>query len=137
MAAPTPATKTFWDGTRGMTRWYAAWTDGTALTDTVVVDVSALNSAPASVKILSVDAVVNGDISITLEFDATSDELFDRFLGQSDASFQFIRDYTQGPNGGYVPDTAATGFAGDLLLTSANQANGDEVNLLIVFEKSS
>jgi hypothetical protein len=136
MSAPTPVTKTFWDGERGMTRWLAAWTDGTQLTDTVAVDVSALSPAVTAVKVRSIDLILNGDLQIDLEFDATTDEQIDRFIGQSDVTVPMFRDYRDGPNEAYIPDQTATGFAGDILLTSANAASGDEVNLLIIFEKA-
>lgn len=137
MAAPTPVKKIFWDGTRGMIRWYAAWTDGSQLTDSQMIDISAdLSPAPDSIKIRSVDLVLNGDIDVALEFDASTDELLEHLLGQTDVTFQFYRDYTDAPNEGYTPTSSAAGFTGDLLLTTLNAASGDEVNALIVFEKS-
>lgn len=136
MAAPTPVTKTFWDGTRGSVRWYAAWTTGDQHTDAVVVDISTLSPAPDAIKIRSIDLIINGDVQVDLEIDATTDELVERIIGQTDVSYQFLRDYTDGPNEAYAPDKTATGFTGDLLLTSTNAANLDEVNLYVVFEKS-
>ena len=136
MAAPTPVTKTFWDGTRGMTRWYAAWADATALTDSVVVDVSALAPEPNAIKVRSIDIWLNGDLQVDLEFDATTDELLDRFIGQTDVTNWGYRDYTDGPNAGFAPDQTAAGFVKDLLLTTTGQALGDEVSLLIVYERS-
>src|SRR3990172_6111427 len=105
MAAPTPVTATSWDGVRGMVRWYAAWTDGSQLTDSVVVDISTLEPAPNSVKIRSFDVIVNGDVDVAFEFDATTDALIDRFVGQSDLTNLFDRDYTDGPSNGFVPTT--------------------------------
>lgn len=137
MAAPTPVVATFWDGTRGLVRWYAAWTDGSQLTDSVVVDISALEPAPNSVKIRRFDVIVNGDVSTSWEFDATTDQLIDLFIGQSDLTNLFDRDYTDGPNNGFVPTPGAAAFVGDILLTTLNAANLDEVNALIVFERSS
>ena len=136
MAAPTPVTSTSWDGTRGMTRWYAAWTDGTQLSDSVVVDISALSPAPDAVKIRSFQGFINGDVVISFEFDATTDQLIDQFAGQSDVTNYFDRDYTDGPSDGFSPTSSATGFVGDILLTSVNAASGDEVNFLIIFEKT-
>lgn len=137
MAAPTPVTATSWDGTRGLTRWYAAWTDGSQLTDSVMVDISTLSPAPNSVKIRRFDVLINGDVSVSFEFDATTDELIDRFIGQSDVTNYYDRNYDDGPNNGFVPTTTAAGFTGDLLLTSLNAASGDEVNALIIFERNS
>jgi hypothetical protein len=138
MAGPATVTKTFWDGTRGMVRWYTAWSDGTQLTDSTLVDISTLGGPiPNSIKIRSIDLVMNGDMQVDLEYDATTDELIDRFIGQSDVSYQFLCDYTDGPNVGYIADTSAAGFTGDLLLTTVGAASGDEINLLLVFERSS
>jgi hypothetical protein len=138
MAAPTPLEQINWDGTRGSIRWIAEWTDGTQLTDTQLVDLDGdLAPAPTSIKIRSVDIIINGNVKVTLEFDATTDQLIDRFEGQSDVSHPFIRDYTDGPNGGFIPsNTGATGFTGDPLITTTGAANGDEVNLFMTFEKS-
>ena len=137
MGAPTPVTKTFWDGSRGMLRWYAAWTDNTQLTDSVLIDISGLTGpTPDSIKIRSIDLILNGDLQVDLEFDATGDELIDRFIGQTDVSYQVLRDYSEGPSCGYTATTSAAGFVGDLLLTTANADNLDEVNLLVLFDRS-
>lgn len=136
MAAPTPVTATQWDGTRGMTRWYAAWTDGTQLSDSVVVDISALSPAPDAVKIRSFQGFINGDVAVSFEFDASTDALIDTFTGQSDITNLCDRDYTDGPNNGFSPTTSAAGFTGDILLTSVNAASGDEVNFLIIYERT-
>ena len=72
MAAPTPSTKTFWDGVRGLTRYSAGWTGAdTDLSDSIVVDVSALSPTPPdnSVKIRTIQTELNGNYQATLEFD--------------------------------------------------------------------
>ena len=138
MAAPTPTSTINWDGIRGHVRFRAAWTTADQYADQSVVDISTLSPAPNSVKIRSIDLIDNGDVSLTLEFDATTDQDIDNFAGQTDVSYQFLRDYTDGPNAGVVPsDVTAAGFTGDIVITSANAANLDEVNLYLVFERSS
>ena len=140
MAAPTPSVRTDWNGYRGMTRYYIAWTAGNPdeLADASVVDISALSPAPTSIKIRRIQAILNGNVQLDFEFDAATDQLIDTFIGQSDVSFDFCRDYSDNPNGGFVSsNTAAASFTGDLLLTTTGAANGDELMLLIVFEKSS
>lgn len=137
MAAPTPVIAISWDGTRGLVRWYAAWTDGTQLTDSVVVDISTLSPAPNSVKIRRFDVLINGDADVAFEFDATTDELIDRFVGQSDVTNYNDRKYDDGPSNGFTPTTTAAGFTGDIVLTTLNAANLDEVNALIIFERNS
>ena len=135
MAAPTPVTYTEWNGSRGLTYWRAEWTDGTQLTDSVVIDVSALAPAPTSVKVRAIKATLNGDIQATLEYDATTDQLIYDFEGQTDATIVDVVDFTDGPNTGRAPSAGAAGFAGDVMLTTLNAASGDELTLLISFQK--
>jgi len=142
MAAPTPTHDIInYDGYKGCIRWLAKWTAGAAdnFADQSLVDLSAdLAPAPSSVKIRYIDAILNGDLGVVLEFDATTDQRIDEFLGQTDATYQVFRDYEDSPGGGIKPsDTTATGFTGDILLTTTNAADGDELNLFIIFEKSS
>jgi len=140
MASPTPLEQINWDGTRGSIRWISRWTAGAPdnFTDQQLVDIDVdLTPSAAAVKIRSVDVHVNGNVQVTLEFDATTDQLIDAFEGQSDITNVFVRDYTDCPNAGFVPSNpSATGFTGDILLTTTGAADGDEVNLLLVFEKS-
>ena len=135
MAAPTPTTFTQWDGTRGATYWRAEWTDGTQLTDSVIVDISALAPAPNSVKVLEVKATLNGDIEATLEFDATTDQLIYVFEGQSDATLTDSAGFWEFPSGGRVPNNAAAGFVGDIMVTTVNAANLDELTLVVLYER--
>lgn len=130
---------TNYDGTRGSVRYFATFGGaGEDQTDTILADISALAPAPASIKILSIDAILNGDLSVTFEFDADTDQAIDRFQGQTDVTFQIFRDYTRMPNNGVLPsNTGAAGFTGDLIYTTTGAASGDELNLFIVFEKSS
>lgn len=141
MAAPTPALDIInWDGYQGRFRFVAKWTAGAAdnYTDQNIVDISAdLASAPTSVKVESLDVVVNGNVEVIFEFDATTDQEIYRFIGQTDATINFKEDFTKGPNGGIVPsDTGAAGFTGDILLTTTGAADGDEVIVHGVFKKS-
>lgn len=127
-----------WNGIRGSVH-FVVTSDGTAITDLAIVDISAdLSPAPASIKLRSIDAVVNGDWTAIFEFDATTDQEIERIGGQTDITHYLARDYTDMPNGGKQADNkAAAGFTGDLLLTSSGLANLDEGNFLIVFEKDS
>lgn len=210
MAAPTPVTRTDWNGRLGQARWYAAWTDGTQLTDSIVVDVSALSPVPSEsiVRIKTVDLYISGDVSVKLEWDDIAvgtcdtrspawqvdwvsgdlfvvdwhnpptsslgideitvnsvvypiqvvdstilmtldsdpgnqtaqdfsiDEFIDRFIGQSNASFHFHRDYADNPNRGLKPRYhASDNYGGDIILTTLNAASGDEIMLDITFER--
>jgi hypothetical protein len=206
MAAPTPEIKTFWDGYKGQTRYYAAFTAGAPdnLSNSTVIDVSALNPVPSSnaIKLISYDLLVNGNLEATLEFDDVAsgtvntttadtrvtwvsgdqfdtnwltwgnstitinsveytissvdsatqitltadpgdqsgvaydvDEFIDRFSAQTNISFNFTRDYDQGPNSGLTPTASSSNFAGDLTLTTSGAADGDEVSLLVLFKR--
>jgi hypothetical protein len=206
MAAPTPTIKTFWDGRRGLVRWYAAWTAGAPdeLADSVVLDVSALSPIPNGnkVKLRSADISLNGNFQATLEYDniasgvvntATAgtlvtwvsgdqfdtnwvsenfgqitinsvdytitsvdsatqitlasdpgdqagvaysyDGTIDRFIGQSDATYQFQRDYSDGPNSGLIPPLVlGSSFLGDIMVTTSGAASGDEMTIVLVFD---
>ena len=135
MAAPTPTTYTEWDGSRGMTYWDTVWSSADDLTDSVIVDVSALSPAASSVKVLGIYASVNGDISATVEFDATTDQLIYVFRNQTDSALRDGIDFRESPNGGRVPSNTAAGFVGDIMVTTSNVASGDELTLLIFYQK--
>ena len=139
MAAPTPLEYIKWDGTRGCIRWIAQWTTGDQFADQNLIDLDVdLAPVPTTVKIRTIDIIINGNVRVDLEFDATTDQLIDSFEGQTDVTHPLIRDYTDCPNVGLVPnDSTAAGFTGDILLTTTGAADGDEVNLLITFERSS
>jgi hypothetical protein len=137
MSAPTPTTYTQWDGSRGMTYWRAQWTDATQLTDSVVVDVSALSPSMTAVKILGIKGTMNGDLEATIEFDATTDELVYVFEGQGDVSMIDVADFTSGPSNARVPDQTAAGFTGDVMVTTVGAASGDEATLMVYFQRAS
>ena len=137
----TTVTNNAWDGTQGQLRFRALF-DGAAQdqTDLVLVDISTLggvgvNTAPNSVKIQRLQAVVNGAFQATLEYDATTDQVIDAFSGQTSISNPYIVDYTGGPNRGVAPNAAAGGFVGDILLTTVGAAASDELNLVIDYRR--
>ena len=207
MAAPTPSITTQWDGTRGFSRYYVAWTAGAPdnLADSVVVDVSALSPIPPgnSIKVKRIDALLSGNFQATLEFDSvrsgvvntasastqitwvsgdkfdtawvgenfggitvngteyaitsvdsttaitaasdpgdqtakaySQDGTVDRFIGQADELNFIERDYSDGPNGGITPYKASDNLIGDIILTTAGVAANDELNLLVIFERT-
>lgn len=135
MATPTPTTWTEWDGTRGMTYWHAVWTTTDNFSDSAIVDISGLSPAPNVVKVLGFKAQLNGDIGATLEYDATSDVLIYELINQTDSSLIDITDFTNGPNGGRTGYSTGAGGTGDIVLTTTNVASGDELTLLIFYEK--
>ena len=130
---------TTWDGYQGQVRYRAVFDGaGQDQTDTILADISALGgsgtaAAPSRVTVQRIQAVINGDVVVTWEFDNTTDQVIDVFSGQSDISNPYIVDYSQGPNGG-VANTSAGG-TGDIVYTTTNAAAGDEVNFVIDFKK--
>ena len=68
----------------------------------------------------------------------TVDEIFETFTGQADVTNSYVRDYTDGPNRGLTPDKSSatrTGAVGDILLTTSGAASGDELQVLLFFER--
>jgi hypothetical protein len=125
---------TTWDGYKGQVR-YRALADGAGQdqTDTILADISALAPAPTHVTVERIQAVVNGDFTVTLEFENSTDQVIDVFTGQSDVSNPYIVDYTGGPNKG-VANTSAGG-TGDIVYTTSGIASGDELNIIVDFHK--
>ena len=207
MAGPTPLTVVRWDGWRGVARWYAAWTAALPddLTDSVIVDVSAITPVPAgnAIKVRRIDALMSGNFQVTFEHDNvrsgtvntttantritwvsgdkfdtawktpnfggitvngveyaitsvdsatqitaasdpgdqtgvafSQDATIDRFAGQANESNIFDREYDDGPNDGLTPYKDSTNLVGDVLLTTSGAADGDELNVQVVFERT-
>ena len=130
-----------WDGYRGSLH-YILSSDGTAISDTNLIDISTLAPAPTSIKIRTVDLKMYGNFILTFEIDATTDTTFEIFESQNATdvgteSIEFHRDYRDMPNKGWietVANKAAAGFTGDLLVTSSGLASGDGFNLLVTFD---
>lgn len=92
---------------------------------------------PTSVKIRTLSCRMNGNLLATFEFDATTDQVIDQFEGQVDTSVHWYENYTDFPNTGIVPSNAgAAGFTGDILLTTSGAADGDELAIVMSFERS-
>ena len=128
---------TYWDGTRGALH-YVLSSDGTALSDLQLLDISALGGAPSAIKIRTISITMWGNFILTFEWDATTDTTIEIFETQTaDVSQSFIMDYTDFPGG--VPvvlaDKTAAGFTGDVLVTSSGLASGDGFSLYMTFER--
>lgn len=138
MANTINVNHTEWDGVRGALH-YNLSSDGTAISDTVLIDISTLSPAPTAIKILSIQLTLYGNFALTFEFDATTDTAFVVAENQTaDVSYEFVRDFTGFPGGGWhvtAANKAAAGFTGDLLVTSTGLASGDGFDLVAVFEK--
>jgi hypothetical protein len=66
----------------------------------------------------------------------SQDGTIDRFIGQADESNIFARDYSDGPSGGITPYKDSANLVGDITLTTAGVADGDELNVQIIFERT-
>lgn len=66
----------------------------------------------------------------------SQDGTIDRFVGQADESNIFFRDYDDGPNGGITPYKDSANLVGDIILTTSGVADGDELNVQILFERT-
>lgn len=139
MANTTNTERFFWDGHRGAYHLNLS-SDSTALSDLNLIDLSAdLDVAPSAIKIRTIQCTLYGNFILTLEFDATTDIAFTTIENQTaDVSYEYVRDFTDFPGGGWqltAANKAAAGFTGDLLATSTGLANGDGFDLVITFEK--
>lgn len=133
MAAPTPTIRTLWNGRSGIVIWHAVWATGDQHTDSVVIDASALSKANApltTVSIRRIYAAITGDIQVILEWDATTDDLLWRFDSNADATNDYEVVF-QRP----IPDPKGTAATGDVVLSTLNCASGDEIMLMIDFER--
>lgn len=135
MATPTPTTYTQWDGTRGYTHWNAVWTTTDNFAAEIVVDISSLGGVPAAVKVIGVKATLNGDITATLDFDATTDQLIYVWRNQTDSSLVDEIDFREAASGGKTGNRNAAGWTGDILLTTTNVASGDELTLDVFYQR--
>lgn len=138
MANTTVLNQLQWNGTRGSVH-YIVTSDGTALTDFLLIDISTLGGpVPAAIKIRTISAQLNGNFVLTLESDATTDIAIERIEVRTvDETQTFYRDYRDDPGGAYqttAANKAAAGFTGDLLLTSTSLAASDAFSLFITFE---
>jgi len=127
MAAPTPSTYSRNVGHGGFISWNAVWTDGNQLTDTVVLDLSALEYT-SSLTIQRVAWMATAGITFTLEFDDDSSDEFILSSALAPTDQQDI-DFTWNGLDGVV--MTATGGTGDLLITTLSAADADEINLFV------
>lgn len=126
MATPTPVTWTRQVGHGVVASWKATWSTTDNFTDTVLVDLSTLASGYVNnLKVKRLTIGVTANIDVLIEFDASTDQLVVFHAGGNQV---FVYDFTGLPDGGLVKDAA--GATGDLVMTTANAASGEEVFVL-------
>jgi len=102
------------------------------VSDEVLIDVSALSPVPVSVAIEEIWYTVGGQ-NVTLEFDATTDEPAWAF-GGTDATGALSGHIDFRPFGGLV-DPRATGYTGDVLVTTGTFDAGEPCKLVVKARK--
>lgn len=130
MAAPTPTVLTRNVGRGVIATWHAVWTDTNNLTDSIVVNLSAMEyTAQVKVEQLWVDATAG--ISAALEWDGdAADVLIYRHPVGSVGNAYF--DFRSAPDGGLVFATQVAADTGDIVVTTTSAANTDEVMIVLI-----
>lgn len=122
-------TRTIIDGPRHAVIHVHIVADGTPadFTDSVIVDVSALDPVPTKCAIETLEYNITG-FQAVLEFDATTDDI--AWHLDSGADYKDFRDY------GGIIDPASAGSTGDILISTVGiDAAGDEGTLVIKVRK--
>jgi len=127
MAAPTATTAVSTSGHSYHILWDALWTDTTNMTDTVVVDLSAL-AFTNKIKVQKVVINASDGIDVKLEFDATTDQPI--ATHPLTAAGPITYDFRDTPQGGLVK--TAAGATGDIVITTLSAAANDRVTLEIL-----
>ena len=98
------------------------------LSDQVLVDASTLSGAPTKLSICEIEYALTG-FSGVLEFDATTDQPVLALVAETPVKHCY-KDI------GGIPDPSATGFTGDILLTTTGfSAAGDRGHITLVVKK--
>lgn len=128
--AATLTTQTLQDGEKNAVIHGVITGDGLGeLTDGVLVDVSALDGAPSTVKVTKIKATSTAAISVAMEWDATTDVAF--MVIPESANFEC--DYR---DVGGLQNNAGAGVTGDILVTTTGEAAGEYVAITIWVQKS-
>ena len=130
MAAPTPTTKVYQTGRAFVATWHAVWANIDNHTDSIVVDLSGLDSPYTNrIRILKIHVTTTTGISATLEWDdATADVLI--YRNPVGVVGNIVLDYTDIE--GLIWDDQTSADTGDILVTTSSAASGDEVSIVVV-----
>ena len=125
--ADAVTSQTILDGSRNAVMKFTNLSDGTGEAAVLKVDVSALSGAPGSVSIKRITYDVSGMV-VTLLWDATTDvRIVD--LGSNTGVLDFSKF-------GGIPNTFATGYTGDILLTTTGHTLGDSYTIILELVKN-
>ena len=117
--------RTILDGPRNVVILLTSVSDGTGEAGVVKVDVSTLLGAPATVSIQKIHYSTSGMI-VTLLEDATTDVRILDLNGDGEHDFTRF---------GGIPNSRATGFTGDILLTTTGHTNLDTYWIVLEMTK--
>lgn len=123
--ADTVTSRTLRDGDKYVIMAFTNASDGTGESAVKKVDVSALTPAAASVVIEEIWFDVSGMIVKVLE-DATTDVVVLALQGNNYIDLRSI---------GGIPNSAASGYTGDILFTTSGHTAGDSYNIIIKMRK--
>lgn len=123
--ADAVTTQTIVDGPRNAVIKLTNLSDGTGEAAVLKVDVSGLSGSPATVSIWKIHYSVNGMV-VTLLEDAGTDVRILELAG--DGCFDFS-------GFGGIPNTKASGYTGDILLTTTGHTSGDTYSIVLELKK--
>lgn len=124
--ADAVTTQTIQDGSKYTIIKLTNLSDGTGESAVNKVDVSGLDGAPTLVTIEEIWYSVWG-MNVTLLWDATTDVWICEFQGQGHMNLK---------NVGGIPNTLASGYTGDILLTTTGHSSGDSYTLILKLRKN-
>lgn len=119
------SSQTIVDGSRNVVIKLTSTSDGTGESAVKKVDVSALNGAPASVRINKVHYSVTGMVARLL-WDADTDVTILDLQGDGCLDFTGF---------GGLPNNAGTGVTGDIMLTTVGHTSGDSYSIVLEMAK--
>ena len=102
--------------------------DGVDVTDTSLIDASTFSGAPTDLRIMKVQAHLNG-YSVMLEWDATTNVDVLSVPGDEWVNYDFM-------DIGGLPNNAGVGKTGDILIDTLGMGAGEEGSIVLWLRKS-
>jgi hypothetical protein len=121
-------------GRNAFTSYHTIWDSTSNHSAVTIIDLSADADSgnTNSISIQKVKILSTAGIDVQLLFDATTDEQFIQTILGSTESLEV--DFSEGGRSGIEP--TATGFTGDLVVTTTSAASGDEMLVLVWWRSS-
>lgn len=118
--ADAVTSQTILDGSRNLVMKFTNLSDGTGESAVLKVDVSTFTPPAATVAIKRITYNVQGMVA-TLLWDATTD------VRAIDLAGDGVFDFSRAP----IPNTKASGYTGDILLTTTGHSSGDSYSIVV------